>query len=88
MPQTSLLKFPCFRIDERNLLGARVIVTTYSQPVRLLSPEPCLVGTTKVYSGLEADIVMESFHSKMAEGAEIVSEIASFAQAARFILCS
>ena len=55
--------FPCFRVDERNLLEARVIVTTYNQHVRLLSPEPWLVGTTKVYSGLGADIVMESLHS-------------------------
>jgi hypothetical protein len=29
----------------------------YNQHVRLLSPEPWLVGTTKVYSGLGADIV-------------------------------
>jgi hypothetical protein len=28
--------------------------------VRLLSPEPWLVGTTKVYPGVGADIVMES----------------------------
>src|SRR5450759_2341532 len=28
--------------------------------VRLLSPGPWLVGTTKVYSGVGADIVMES----------------------------
>jgi len=42
------------------LLEARVIVTTYNQHVRLLSPEPWLVGTTKDYSGLGADIVMES----------------------------
>jgi hypothetical protein len=35
-----------------------VIVTSYNQHVRLLSPEPWLVGTTKVYSGLGADIVM------------------------------
>jgi len=44
-------------------LEARVIITTYNQHVRLLSPEPWLVGTTKVYSGLGADIVMESLHS-------------------------
>jgi hypothetical protein len=44
-------------------LEARVIVTSYNQHVRLLSPEPWLVGTTKVYSGLGADIVMESLHS-------------------------
>jgi hypothetical protein len=35
----------------------------YNQHVRLLSPEPWLVGTTKVYSGTGADIVMESLHS-------------------------
>jgi hypothetical protein len=29
----------------------------YNQHVRLLSPEPWLVGTTQVYSGLGADIV-------------------------------
>src|SRR5258707_15315118 len=63
VPQSSLLQFPAFSIDKRNLLEARVIVTTYNQHVRLLSPEPWLVGTTKVYSGLGADIVMESLHS-------------------------
>jgi hypothetical protein len=35
----------------------------YNQQVRLLSLEPWLVGITKVYPGLGADIVMESFHS-------------------------
>src|SRR5436305_8611600 len=48
------------RIDKRNLLEARVIVTTYNDHVRLLSPEPWLVSATKVYSGVGADIVMES----------------------------
>jgi hypothetical protein len=32
--------------------------------VRLLSPGPWLVGTTKVYSGVGADIVMESITLK------------------------
>ena|SRR5205807_7188826 len=50
------------RIDKRNLLEARVIVTTYNDHVRLLSPEPWLVSATKVYSGVGADIVMESLH--------------------------
>jgi hypothetical protein len=54
---------PRFSVDKRNWLEARVIVTTYNQHVRLLSPEPWLVGTIKVYPGLGADIVMESFHS-------------------------
>src|SRR5947209_11922081 len=51
------------RIDKRNLLEARVIVTTTNDHVRLLSPEPWLVSATKVYSGVGADIVMESSHS-------------------------
>jgi hypothetical protein len=45
-------------------LEARVIVTTYNQHVRLLSPEPWLVSTTKAYSGVGADIVMESIALK------------------------
>jgi hypothetical protein len=49
-------------------LEARVIVTSYNQHVRLLSPEPWLVGTTEVYSGLGADIVMESLRSKWRHG--------------------
>ena len=49
------------RNDYSNLLEARVIITTYNQHVRLLSPKPWLVRTTKAYSGLGADIVMESF---------------------------
>src|SRR5438309_2957235 len=53
-----------FRIDKRNLLEARVIFTTYNDHVRLLSPEPWLVSATKVYSGVGADIVMESFHQQ------------------------
>ena len=35
--------------------------------VRLLSPGPWLVGTTKVYSGVGADIVMESITLTTAE---------------------
>jgi hypothetical protein len=38
-----------------------MVVTTYNPHVRLLSPELLwLVGTTKVYPGVGADIVMES----------------------------
>jgi len=40
-----------------------VIVTTYNDHVRLLSPEPWLASATKVYSGVGADIVMESLRS-------------------------
>jgi len=44
-----------------------MIVTTYNDHVRLLSPEPWLVSATKVYSGVGADIVMESFHNPRPE---------------------
>src|SRR5204862_6190841 len=56
------------RIDKRNLLEARVIVTTYNDHVRLLSPEAWLVSATKVYSGMGADIVMESFRQQFSSG--------------------
>jgi hypothetical protein len=41
-------------------LKARMVVTTYIPHDRLLSPGPWLLGTTKVYPGTGADIVMES----------------------------
>jgi hypothetical protein len=41
-------------------LKARMVIATYNPHVRLLSPGPWLVGTTKVYPGVGADIVMES----------------------------
>jgi hypothetical protein len=41
-----------------------MVVTTYNPHVRLLSPGPWLVGTTKVYPGVGADIVMESVTPK------------------------
>jgi hypothetical protein len=47
-------------------LEARVVITTYNQHVRLLSPEPWLVSTTEAYSGQGADIVMESIALKTA----------------------
>jgi hypothetical protein len=48
--------------------------------VRLLSPEPFwLVGTTKVYSGTGADIVMESITPTIAK-TNMVGEIAIFRQ--------
>jgi hypothetical protein len=37
-----------------------MVVTNYNHHVRLLSAGPWLVGTTKVYPGVGADIVMES----------------------------
>jgi hypothetical protein len=56
--QSPFLQSPRFGIHKRNLLEARMVVTTYNPHVRLLSPGPWLVGTTKVYPGVGADIVM------------------------------
>src|SRR5437867_12912042 len=61
VPQVPFVQFPRVRIDKRNLLEARVIVTTYNDHVRLLSPEPWLVSATKVYSCVGAGIGMRSF---------------------------
>src|ERR1039457_3409525 len=58
--QSLLPAFASVGIHKRNLLEARMVVTTYNPHVRLLSPGPWLVGTTKVYPGVGADIVMES----------------------------
>jgi len=41
-------------------LNSRVIIATYNDHLRLLSPGPWLVSATKAYSGMGADIVMES----------------------------
>src|SRR2546425_13359767 len=70
VPQFPLVPFTTVRTDKRNLLEARVIVTTYNDHVRLLSPEPWLVSATKVYSGMGADIVMESLHSSYERGCQ------------------
>src|ERR1022692_1309691 len=59
--QSPLSAFASFGIHKSNLLETRMVVTTYNHHLRLLSPELLwLVGTTEVYSGLGADIVMES----------------------------
>ena len=60
MRESLFLELTCLRVHKRNLLEARVVITSYNDQVRLLSPEPWLVRTTKVYSGVGADIVMES----------------------------
>src|SRR5262249_51508779 len=64
MCQSLFLELTCLRVHKSNLLKARVIITTYNDHVRLLPPEPWLVCTTKAYSGLGADIVMESISLK------------------------
>src|SRR5947209_19306377 len=75
VPQFPFVPFTSVRIDKRNLLEARVIVTTYNDHVRLLSPEPWLVSATKVYSGMGADIVMESLRSKPSMSVAVIFDI-------------
>jgi hypothetical protein len=60
MLQTSFLKLTTFCIYTRYLLKLGVEIYSYNDHVRLLSPEPWLVSTTEAYSGVGADIVMES----------------------------
>jgi hypothetical protein len=62
--KSPFLQFSRIGIHKRNLLEARMVVTPYNPHVRLLSPGPWLVGTTKVYPGVGADIVMESITLK------------------------
>jgi hypothetical protein len=58
MRPAPFLQFTRLCIHERNLLEARMIITTYNQHVRLLSSEPLwLACASRVYSGLGADIV-------------------------------
>jgi len=40
-----------------------MVITPYNNHCWLLSPGPWSVSTTKAYSGVGADIVMESLHS-------------------------
>src|ERR1044071_5088286 len=60
MLQSSLLELTRVAVDQCNLLNPRVIIATYNDHLRLLSPGPWLVSATKAYSGVGADIVMES----------------------------
>jgi hypothetical protein len=59
--ESPFLELSSVRVHKRNLLKARVVIDPIMIIVRLLSPEPFgWFGTTKVYSGVGADIVMES----------------------------
>ena len=53
-------QWPGVGVHKSNSLEARMIVTTFNLHVRFLSPGPWLVGTSQVYPGAGADIVMES----------------------------
>src|SRR5580658_4049317 len=62
--QSPFLELPTVGIHKCNLLKARVVICSYNDHVRLLSPSPLVGFTTKVYSGIGADIVMESITLK------------------------
>src|SRR5215467_1620124 len=63
--QASFPNLPRFGIHVRNLLEARMIVTTYNQHVRLLSSEPFgWLAPPKSTRAWEPTLFMESFHSK------------------------
>ena len=66
VPQACFAQFARVAVYVRNLLEARVLVTSYNDHVRLLFSRAFLVGfsTHQLYSGRGADIVMESLHSK------------------------
>src|ERR1039457_1645365 len=57
---SSFVPLASFSINKRNLLEARVVVTTYKDHLRLLSPEPLVGWRHQSLLGLGADIVMES----------------------------
>ena len=50
-------------IHKRNLLEARVIIASYNDHVRPLSPGPWLVGTTKVIRVWEPTLLWNQLHS-------------------------
>src|SRR5258707_1562417 len=52
--------FPSFFVYKRDLLKARVIIYSYNDHIRLLPPEPWLIGTPKSTHVEGADIVMKS----------------------------
>src|SRR5580704_12311362 len=58
--ESPLTKLPRLRVHERNLLNARVVITTYNQHIGSFLPSLGLVGTTKSTQVQGADIVMKS----------------------------
>src|SRR6266540_4123416 len=47
MRESLFLELTCLSVHKSNLLESRVIIATYNDHVRLLSPGPWLVGSTK-----------------------------------------
>jgi hypothetical protein len=69
MFQPFFLELAAVTIQERNLLKLGMVIDSYNDHVRLLSPEP--VGWFwhhQLYSGLGADIVMESISLRTPRG--------------------
>src|ERR1700733_4448153 len=60
MLQPQFLRRTRARIDKGNLLEARMVILSYNDHRSAAFSRPRLVGTTKAYSGVGADIVMES----------------------------
>src|SRR6266404_6449721 len=61
MVQSPLLQFPSFRIHKSNLLKGRVVICSYNDHVRLLSPGPFGWFAPPKFTRVQgADIVMES----------------------------
>src|SRR6202047_3550362 len=59
--QSPFLELPSVGIHKPNLLKARVVVCSYNDHVRLLSPEPVgWIQHHQLYSSVGANIVMES----------------------------
>ena len=65
-------------IDQRNLLEARMVITTYNQHVRLLSYEPFgWFAPPKSTRAWEPTLFMESLHSPLLGGLPLSPPIAS-----------
>src|SRR5256886_15569988 len=81
VPQFPLVPFTTVRIDKRNLLEARVIVTTYNDHVRL--PRPGKVGGAKANHqarGKEPNMIIigVDFHPEFQQIASVDTETGEF----------
>src|SRR5206468_12813641 len=75
VPQFPLVPFTRVRIDKRNLLEARVIVTTYNDHVRLLSPSLGWLAPPKFTRAWEPTLLWNHYtHDR------VLSAIACFRQ--------
>src|SRR5881227_4034348 len=82
VPQFPLVPFTRVRIDKRNLLEARVIVTTYNDHVRLLSPSLGWLAPPKFTRAWEPTLLWNHYtHDR------VLSVIACFRQVSSDIKC-